>query len=1218
MQNYLRKGNHLNLAYWLETKRTKSLIKGIVLTPALLLSISAAFGQQISLNARNIPLKEVFAAIKKQTGYAVFGNLKLLEKAKPVSVSAKDMPLEQLLKQIFEQQSLGYRLGNKTIFLSERPNVETPKIQHDSPKVQDKNLSGTVLDSVGAPLPGASLILTNRPESYATKRDGSFSIQAYEGDVIVFTFMGYKSKQITVTGRMLSGNQLIVQLNPLINSLEEVNVSVNTGYQSLDRARSAGSVAKPDMEIYNDRVGSMNVIQRLDGLIPGLTVNNAPGADPFQIRGLSTVGSTVNIGGYGVSTTSRSPLFVVDGVPYEDIELINPNDVLEVNVLKDATASSIWGARAANGVVVITTKAGRKGASKLKIDYNSFVRIQPRPDLSYFPVLDSKTYIQEASEIFDANIVPWATINGGTSPIVAPHEQALYDLSRGLLTQAQVDTKLDSMGQISNTKQISELFYRNNIITNHSLAASGGTDKYSFYGSFNYTGNKNSGNRPNNSTDTYKLNIRQDFRFTPHINLYLVTDITNTVGRNRPYPAFDSKFNPYQLFQDETGNNLDLSWRYLTAERRQMRENSGNIDMRYMPLDESNYGYTNSNGLAVRLNAGLRVNLYKGLRYEGTYSYTKAKNDTRQFEGQQAFDVRREVLSYTVINPSTGLPIYYMPETGGRLTADNISREDWTIRNQFVYDRDWNDKMHQLTLLAGNEVQSMRTDNTYNLTRGFNDETYTVQPVDYKTLSAAYLAGTLYPSTGGYGYYYPDTYRAQRLDSRLISYYANLAYSYREKYGINASWRIDQSNLFGKDKSAQNKPVYSVGALWNMSKESWMKELGWVNELRLRATYGLTGISPAAGTASSSDILLALSPYGFTVPGGVIYRINNPANRSLTWELTKTKNIGMDFRLANNRITGTFDLYWKKTEGLLDQMVVNPFAVAISPTVLGNTGELTNRGLELSLTTVNVKSRDFSWRTLINAAFNKNKITKSYNERSVTTGNAKIMEQNLQGYAAYAMFAYDYAGLNNMGDPQVKRSDGTLITAPYVTSAEDIIFTGTSQPKWSGGFSNMFRYKAFDLQVNMIFNAGHVTRRDVNQKYSGVNASYSNFHKDFADRWKVAGDELKTDIPSFVPNENVSTSRRSVYYYILGNNNVINASFIKIRDLTLSYRLPKAILDRIHCNELRVFGQMGNIMVWKANKYGIDPEFQGFNNNGGIRTLRTGQNSLSFGVNVSF
>ncbi|WP_286862410.1 MULTISPECIES: SusC/RagA family TonB-linked outer membrane protein [Sphingobacterium] len=1218
MQNYLRKGNHLNLSDWLGSKRTNSLIRRVVLTPALMLSISSAFSQQISLNARNMPMKEVFSAIKKQTGYAVFGNLKLLEKAKPVSVTANNMPLEQLLKQIFEQQAIGYRLGNKTIFLSERPNDHMQKIQGESQKSQDKNLSGTVLDSIGGPLPGASLILTNRPESYATKRDGSFSIQAYEGDVIVFTYMGYKSKQITVTAKMLMGNQLIVQLNPLINSLEEVKISVNTGYQSLDRERSAGSVAKPDMEIYNDRVGSMNVIQRLDGLIPGLTVNNAPGADPFQIRGLSTVGSTVNIGGYGVSTTSRSPLFVVDGVPYEDIELINPNDVLDVNVLKDATASSIWGARAANGVVVITTKAGKKGASKLKIDYNSFVRIQARPDLSYLPVMDSKSYIQAARETFDATIVPWATINGGTSPIVAPHEQALYDLSRGLLTQTQIDAKLDSMGRISNTDQISELFYRNNIVTNHSLAASGGTDKYSFYGSFNYTGNKNNGNRPDNSTDTYKLNIRQDFRFNPHINLYLVTDITNTVGRNKPYPTFDAKFNPYQLFQDQAGNNLDLSWRYMTAERRRALENSGKIDMSYVPLDEPNNGYTNSNGLAVRLNAGLRVNLYKGLRYEGTYSYTKAKNDTRQFEGQQAFDVRREVLSYTVVNPNTGLPIYYLPETGGRLTTDNSSREDWTIRNQFVYNKDWADKFHQLTFLAGNEVQSMRTDNIYNLTRGFNDETYTIQPVDYKSLAAAYLTGTLYPSTGGSGYYYPDTYRAQRLDTRLISYYANLAYSFREKYGVNASWRIDQSNLFGKDKSAQNKPVYSVGALWNMSKEEWMRELDWINEVRLRATYGLTGISPAAGTASSSDILLALSPNGYSVPGGVIYRINSPANRSLTWELTKTKNIGMDFRLFNQRVSGTFDAYWKKTDGLLDQMLVNPFAVAISPTVLGNAGELTNRGVELSLNTVNVKTRDFTWRTLINAAFNKNKITKSYNQSSVTTGNAKIMEQNLQGYAAYAMFAYNYAGLNTIGDPQVRLADGTLVTAPYVTRAEDIIFTGTSQPKWSGGFSNMFRYKEFDLQVNMVFNAGHVTRRDVNQKYAGVNASYSNFHRDFADRWKVAGDELKTDIPAFVPTESVSTSRRSVYYYILGNNNVINASFIKIRDLTLSYRLPKTMLDRIHCNELRIFGQVGNIMVWKANKYGIDPEFQGFNNNGGVRTLRLGQNSLSFGVNVSF
>ncbi|MEJ2884597.1 SusC/RagA family TonB-linked outer membrane protein [Pedobacter sp. GR22-6] len=1162
-----------------------------------------------------MPLPKVISTIKKQTGYSVFGNIELLKQASPVTITAKNMPLSEFLTAVFSDQPLNFRVANRTIFLSEKVKTEKP-YQDSNPQEQKKTITGQVLDSLGKPLAGATVSVRDRKQTGFTDVEGKFRQEVYDNDVMVISYLGYRNYLHIINSKNLSASTpIMIKLSPDVSQLNQVNVTINTGYQNIDRARSAGSVAKPDMAIYNDRVGTMNVIQRLDGLIPGLTINNAPNADQFQIRGLTTVGSTINIGGFAVPTTSRSPLFVVDGVPYEDINLINPNDVMDVNVLKDATSASIWGTRAANGVIVITTKSGKKGG-KLKIDYNTFVRFQAKPDLNYLPVLNSRDYIQSARETFDASLVPWATINGGTSPIVAPHELALYDLSRNLSTPDATNAKLDSMSKLSNLDQMSRLFYANSLVTNHSLALSGGADKYSYYGSFNYTGNRGNGNRPGNNSDIFKLNLRQDFKFNQHIQAYLVTDVTNSNSKSTPLPTFDSRFTPYQMFQDASGNNLDLSWRYLTDELRASTESKGKIGLSYVPLDEAGFGYTNANALSVRLNSGLTVNILKGLRFEGTYSYVRGKNDTRQFEDQKAFLVRREVLSYATYNQASSAVTYNFPNTGGRLTTTNSSREDWTIRNQLSYNKNWLDNKHQVTVLAGNEAQSSTVKNTNQLTRGFNDDLNTLQLIDYKALTTG-ISGVIYPTTGGVNSYFPDLLSVQGIDTRSLSYYANLAYSFLEKYGVNASWRIDQSNLFGKDRSAQNKPVWSVGALWNANRESWLNDLDWLNELRLRTTYGITGNSPSPGTAASTDILLASAPSGFSVPGGTIYRINSPANKRLTWELTKTKNLGMDFRVIKSRISGSLDLYWKKTEGLLDQLLVNPFAAATSATIFGNAGELRNRGVELSLTTINLSTSDFTWRTLINGAYNTNKITKSYAAAS-NSGAVRSTATVVQGFSSYPLFAYDFEGLDAMGDPLIRLSDGQVVKTPNITKPTDILFMGTTQPKWSGGFNNTFRYKSLDLQVNIVFNAGHVMRRDVNSRYTGVNAQNNNFHAEFKDRWKQAGDENFTNVPSFVPVSSLNTSRRSTFYYMLGDVNVVDASFAKVRDLTLSYTLPIAFLNRFHINQFRVFTQVGNIMLWKANDEGIDPEFQTVGSFGGARTLRTGQNTFSVGANVSF
>ena len=1182
---------------------------------ALFFATKSASAQTITISAKDISMQKVISAIKKQTGYSVFGDMELLSKSALVSVDVKNMPLADFLATVFRNQPLNYRIANRTIFLSGKSNSTQKQDTEQNPVRPKRVVQGQVLDSLRRPLSGATVSVRNKNQTKLTDSEGKFTLTVDDNDVLIITYLGYTNSTISLDAKSLgSSGNLIINLKAAVNQLDQVNVSINTGYQNIARARSAGSVSKPDMKVYNDRVGTMNVIQRLDGLIPGLTINNAPNADQFQIRGLTTVGSTINIGGFAVPTTSRSPLFVVDGVPYEDINQINPNDVMDVNVLKDATAASIWGTRAANGVIVITTKSGKAG--KMKIDYNTFVRFQSKPDLNYFQVLNSRDYIQAARETFDAGLVPWATINGGTNPIVAPHEMVFYNLARNLITSEVANAKLDSMSNLSNLDQISKLFYANSLVTNHALSVSGGAEKYAYYGSFNYTGNRGNGNRPDNNSDIFKLNLRQDFTFNKHIKAYLVTDVTTSNTSSKPWPSSDSQFTPYQMFQDASGNNLDLSWRYLTDELRSLTESKGKIGLSYVPVEEPGFGYTKNNALSIRLNSGLNVNIFKGLRFEGTYSYVRGKNDSRQFEGQKAFDVRREVLSYATYNTGTAATTYNFPNTGGRLRTANSSREDWTIRNQLTYNKSWLENKHQLTILVGNEAQSSTVKDVNELIRGFNDDLNTSQLIDYKTLANG-ISGTIYPTTGGFSSYFPDLLSVQGIDTRSLSYYSNLAYSFLEKYGINASWRIDQSNLFGKDRSAQNKPVWSVGALWNINSEAWFNELEWVNELRLRTTYGITGNSPSPGTAASTDILLASAPSGFSVPGGTIYRINSPANKRLTWELTKTNNIGLDFRLFNSRISGALDLYWKKTEGLLDQLLVNPFAAATSTTIFGNAGVLKNRGVELSLTTVNVSTPEFTWRTMVNGAYNTNKIIKSYAAAS-NSGAVRTTATVVQGFSAYPLFAYDYEGLDALGDPLIRLSDGQIVKTPNITKPTDILYMGTTQPKWSGGFNNTFRYKTLDLQVNIIFNAGHVMRKDVNSRYSGVNALNNNFHADFKNRWKQVGDEKITDIPSFVPVSSLNSSRRSSFYYILGDRNVLDASFAKIRDLTLSYSLPTSLLSRWQISQLRVFTQVGNLMLWRANNSGIDPEFQTVGSFGGARRLRTGQNTFSIGANVSF
>jgi len=1173
---------------------------------------AASFGQKLTLVGKNLPIGRVFVEIRKQTGYDVL--MKNTAFNKPtVNIAFKNTPLPSVMEELLRGTEFTYSITDKTVTVEAAPQRAT----NTSPPQVGADVHGRVVDEQGKPLADATVTILETNISTATDSEGHFTLKnVREGHTLLISFVGYKSYRITATAQLGT-----IKLNPVVDELEEITV-INTGYQSISKERSAGSYAKPNMAILENRTGNMNILQRLDGLIPGLTVNNSPSAsqNPFLVRGLSTIGIK-NPNDAGYIGTNRNPLFVVDGIPIDDVSSINPQDVADITVLKDATAASIWGARASNGVIVITTKKGTAG-EKLKVNYSAFINFQGKPDLNYMPTLNSQQFIQAAIETFDPINYPWEEvypyIHGSAG--IAPHQRIQYNLANGRISPEQAKHGLDSLSNIDNRQQIKDLWYRNASLMNHSVSLSGGSTNYSFYGSAAYT--KATSNLPGEKDNNYKVNLRHDFQLGKYIRLNLITDLTNGINSSKRNTIVDHNFYPYQLFRDASGRNLSMPYMMdLSEEMRQEFQDLSLIDLNYNPLDEFDYGHTKNNNFLSRNVLGLNIKLIDGLAFEGTYGYTKGSGKLESYDDTKSYMVRNELVQFTVAPDGGSTPTYHLPKNGGHYSVTDQNRKQWTVRNQLSYNKNWLDNRHQLTVLLGQEVQEQLYTTNRSTVRGYNERLQTFGAIDYNSLGEFGVDNPIMPNYWDNSLLINDAFNQTERLSRFISHYANTAYTYNRKYAINGSFRIDRSNLFGLDKSAQNRPVWSVGGKWIMSEEGFMDKKDWLQDLALRATYGLTGNSPEPGTAASKDILSAVQS-GF-LPGRTGLSIATPSNTKLTWESTRNINIGLDFGLFNNRISGSLDLYRKKTSDMLGIMPTNTFSGY--PNIIGNLGDMENKGIELGLNTINIKKDAFSWNTIFNIAYNRNQITKLNLDTYDNSSMQRIWQNYVEGSPAFALFAYNFVRLDALGDPIIRLADGTETKAPNIAKQEDVAYQGTFQPVWSGGMTNVFNYKNFTLSAAVIFNLGHVMRKDVNQIYTNrlhhSNArreglTTGNLHADFTDRWQKAGDEHYTNIPSYVSNSSLSYTRRDIQYYTLSDMNVVSASYIKLRDITLAYDLPAALLNTIHTDRITLRAQVSNLMLWKANKDNIDPEYM--DTALGIRSMRSNQGSVSFGVNVKF
>lgn len=1175
----------------------------VLLTVAFLSVNAKSFSQNVSFSGKNVVLEKVFNAIEKQTGYSFLYTEKIINAAKPVSIDASNVPLEQFLQDVFKDQPIGFEINNKSILLFNNPPKPAITMALE-PYMPPGNVHGIVVNDKQTPVPGVTIVYKKAGQVlvYISDEKGEFNINRIDdGDSLVFSAVSYETKYVQAN----THTYMRIAMKTSVTDLQAITVSYNTGFQLINKERATGAFDKPDMAVFSKRTNSMDVMARLEGLVPGVQIS-PDGANSYNLNTNGTAARTRKtiIRGFSSIESEVQPLYVVNNVVVPDFSVVNPDDIQDITVLKDAAAAAIWGARSANGVIVVTTKSGANKFSRLSVSYSGFVNYTGKPDFNRVPMLNSRQYIDLAKKLFDPNLYPYEA-----QYFLAPHDRIMYDQYLGRISSAEANRQLDSLASINNSSQILDLWYRPAISTNHTVSLSGGNSIYSFYASLGYNGNQSP--IPGERSNSYRLSLNQNINAGDRIRLSLSTTMINTVGSGRNPVSTDNSFLPYQLFQDKSGNSVNM--RYMNGNLDSISQDyatRSGINMDYYPLNEMNYANSTNNTLSLNVTANLSVKIVKGLVFMGTYGYQKTPTTNTNYNDHQQLEQRMQAVSLTEEgNP----PIYNYPLTGGLYTTGNTEQRDWTVRNQLAYEGNLRNGKDRISLQVGQDVQQGYQYGSSTTIIGYDPVLNTYPYMDYQR-----LRNGIFPTVTGFGILYFDPVRISKSTTRSLGYFGLASYSMDGKYNVDVSVRQDYSNQFASEVSSQNKPVWSFGARWSISKEKFMQPVSWLNDLGLRATYGITGNSPHVGLSSQYDIVTGVGPsnsINYTVIAGDALNLTGPANKTLTWEYTRNLNIGLDYAVLNRRINGGINVYRRVTTNLIGNVPPNP--ISWNSVIKGNLGKMTNTGIEISIQSQNVRTKDFSWTTSFTMGMNKNKL-EAYSKPSgaISTLTTRLIGSREIGYPVNPVWAYHFAGLDNMGDPQIYLANGNKTKAPNVATGNDLVFMGSSTPKCSGGLSNTFSYKDFSLALNMIYNLGAVMRRNTPSFFSGklggsgafTGMNIPAFY--IQDQWQKPGDEAFTNVPSYVANQSVASARRNTGYFSSGDLNVISSSYIKLRDITLNYSLHQGLLDRLKVKGGSVFVQTNNFLVWANNKYGIDPEF------GGIAPYT--KHSYSMGVNLSF
>jgi TonB-linked SusC/RagA family outer membrane protein len=1023
----------------------------------------------------------------------------------------------------------------------------------------------------GEPLAGATIKLIRTKQSVSSNSQGFFFLNlSLFPDTAAISLVGYQTKKILITTGM-SHNDLPVQLLTATTALAEVLVS--TGYQTLSKERATGSFDYLDNKKLNEQV--------LESISSGLSFNRTTASTPqIQIRGLSTINGPA------------APLIVVDNFPYEgDITNINPNDVESITILKDAAAASIWGTRAGNGVIVITTKKARFN-QPITIDFNANVTIGKKPDLNYIRQMSSNDYVNVEQLLFNNGFYD-SRISDPAHPVLTPVVELLSAARNGTISQADADAQTNSFRNLDVRDQFKKYFYQQSANQQYALSVKGGSDAQSWLFSSGFDKDLN-----NLDAGYNRVNFHFQDNFRPVKNLQIGTSVlytqSNTTTGKPGYGdivSYNNGLYPYAQFADAKGNALPIAKDYSLSYLATLP--SSLLDWKYYPLTDylQNSNKTNLQDITANFSAGYK--LFSFLSINLKYQYERQDSKTNNLQGAGSYAARSLVNEFTQID-ALGNVTNIVPPGGILNLADQLIQSN-NARGELNFDQEW--KKNEVHAIAGAEIRQINTTgNAYSL-YGYDPGTLTFGNTDLTNVYPRYV-------TGDYDYV-PDTKYVTGLNNRYVSLFANGAYVYDSKYTFSVSARRDASNLFGVNTNNKWNPLGSIGGAWDISSENFFK-ISFLPYLKLRVTYGISGNVDLSETAVNTIAYSITSPYTL----GPTAVFNTYANPDLKWETVAMTNIGVDFGAFNKRLTGSFEFFHKKADNLFGNSVADYTAIP-DEYIVKNAASMEGNGIDIVLNSINTNGK-LKWATNLNLSFYNDKVIANY--LGDQPGNVFVTTppriSGIVGQPVYGILSFKSAGL----DPQNGNPRGYLngqVSEDYTsiinnTTVSQLKFSGSALPTKFGSFGNTFNYDDFSISVTATFKLGYYFKKQSINYSNLINNGIGN--SDYSLRWQKPGDETHTYVPSFIYPDDPNRDE----FYLGSENLVENAGNVRLQYITASYVFTRKRYPGLVFQSLQFYGNVSNLgLIWTANKDHIDPDYYF-----GSNTLKPPL-TISFGVKAS-
>ena len=998
---------------------------------------------------------------------------------------------------------------------------------------QEKLVKGKIIDETGFPVPGASLIIKGTTKGSTTDMDGNYSISAKPGDVIVFTYLGYK----TVEEKVTESNNYNVSLVPTQSQLEEVVV---VGYGTQKKSDVTGSLTRVSSEELNNRPVN-NALEALQGKAAGvdITTNERPGQ----------LGS-VRIRGNRSLTASNEPLYVVDGVPLfssSAIETLNPRDIESIDVLKDASATAIYGSRGANGVIIVTTKQGKAG--QFTLNYTGTISTTDIVDRS--PSMSASDYVQ---------LRRWAAYNANTSlphpdsPTLANDTNLFASPFDG---QASRDNVLKGWAsgtwdpsKVTNTNW-TDFVTQTGITNEHVISASGGSEKVNSYGSFGYLSNDGTQRGQEYKRYTTKLSTNITpvdwFKLTASLNVSWSEQdfgMSTLGGRSGSVPnaiygtakAISNIAVPY----DADGNLIT---------------NPGSESV-YTIIDEWNKSTQLSQTMralgnfSATFDIGKITEPLKGLSYKFNFG-----PDFRHWREGVYID---GTSSHKIL--SNGTP-------GQNFARLRNSRDfSWTLDNMLTYDRTFANK-HKVGATLLQTASSWNIENSSISANNIPKASYLWN--NFGDIDPTNKNNNVSANSG-------------LIERQLTSYMMRFTYGFDNRYLFTASGRWDGASQLGEGHKWDFFP--SAALAWRLEQEEFMKDLNWIDNLKLRLGFGTTGNSAVDPYATKGDITNVLLPFN-GLSNQVGYTTNEPfysgtqlsmPNPDLGWEKTTQYNLGLDFSFLKNRVSGSLEFYRSFTNDLL--MLVNVPPLTGYPNIYANIGKTSNRGVEATLNLIPVQTEGgFTWETNLNGAWQKDQIEELAYGKSDMVSNSWFIGQSLS-----VQFGFDNLGLwqdtpediaemakwNALtGSTEYKFTPGSVRpkdqNGDYLMTDADRVIIGNRNPNWTLGWNNNFSYKGFELGMNIYGRMGYTASLG-GEALTG----FSNSRQ--VDYWTPDNTDAEFQKPVSGLANSGSSDR---YSGLLG---FTKASFVKIRNISLGYNFPKEFASSIGLANFKVYAQAVN------------------------------------------